>query len=250
MNLVIAAAQSASVAGDVRWNVAHHLRFAALAAEHGAQLLVFPELSLTGYELAIARWNTVCPDNPALDTLRQFATQAKMTVVAGAPLLNGKDELYIGALAFRPDGSVSTYTKVHVHESELHVFRPGPGGAPLLIGEATVALAICADASHPQHAARAAERGANVYATGALVDVAGYARKAALMGTYAREHKMAVLLANYSGASGGLVSAGRSALWSDDGQLVAACTGTEEALLVGRKQAGTWSGSELCLLPA
>ena len=36
----------------------------------------------------------------------------------------------------------------------------------------------------------------------------GYARKVALMGTYARERKMAVLLANYSGVSGGPISAG------------------------------------------
>ena len=247
MRLIIAAAQSASAPGDISRNVSHHLRFGAIAAERGVQLLVFPELSLTGYELTLARSNAVRPDSPALNPLRHLATQAQMTVVAGAPVLNDNDELHIAALAFRPDGSVSTYTKVHVHQSELGVFTPGPGGSALLVEEATVALAICADASHPQHAASAAARGANVYAAGVMIDEIGYARKVPLLRNYALEHKMAVLMANYSGVTGGDVSAGKSALWSEDGQLVAASAGTEEALVVGMKQNGVWNGVVLPL---
>ena len=41
----IAAAQSFSVAGDLAANIARHLRFMAVAAEQGVDLLVFPELS-------------------------------------------------------------------------------------------------------------------------------------------------------------------------------------------------------------
>jgi predicted amidohydrolase len=108
-------------------------------------------------------------------------------------------------------------------------------------------LAICADATHPQHAVSAAARGANVYAVGVMIDEIGYARKVALLGNYALEHRMAVLMANYSGATGGEVSAGKSALWSEDGQLVAASTGTDEALIVGMKRNGAWNGIALSL---
>ena len=48
----VAAAQSTSVPLDVVANVRNHLRFLEAAAQHGVQWLVFPELSLTGYELA------------------------------------------------------------------------------------------------------------------------------------------------------------------------------------------------------
>src|SRR5207302_10081052 len=105
-----------------------------------------------------------------------------------------------------------------------------------------VALAICADASHPQHAARAATRGANVYAVGAMVVENEYARKAVLLQRYATDHRMAVLLANYSGATGGLVSAGMSTIWSEDGQVIGESTGTEESLIVGTKHNGAWTG--------
>jgi len=170
-----------------------------------------------------------------------------MTVVVGAPVLNDKDQLHIAALAIRPDGSVLTYTKEHVHQSEEDVFTSGPGGPVLLVEDATVALAICADATHPQHAASAAARGANVYAVGVMIDDSGYARKVSLLRNYALEHRMAVLMANYSGATGGCASAGKSAIWSEDGQLVAASTATEEALVIGSKQNGVWNGIVLPL---
>lgn len=244
-NLTVAVAQSTSVPGNVSLNIAQHLRFGAIAAERGAQLLVFPELSLTGYELALARRNAVRPDSSDLDPLRQLATQTRMTVVAGAPVLNDKGELHIAALAFGFDGSVAVYTKQHVHQSEEEVFTSGPGGPGLLVGEATVALAICADAMHPEHAARAAARGANVYAASVMITENGYAKKVALLRSYAVEHRMAVLMANYSGATGAFVSAGKSALWSEDGQLEAATEGTEEALVVGIRQNGVWKGMVL-----
>ena len=103
--------------------------------------------------------------------------------------------------------------------------------------------------SHPQHAAKAAARGANIYAVGVLLTDEDYARKEPLLERYAVEHRMAVLVANYSGESGGWKSAGKSALWSETGRMVAASRGTEEALIVGTRQNGEWSG-EVVPLPA
>jgi predicted amidohydrolase len=240
MSLIIAAAQSASVAGDIARNIETHLLFAEAAADHGVQLLVFPELSLTGYELAIA--TAIDPESSDLDPLRDLARKAQMTIVAGAPVSN-----YIAALAFRPDGTTSIYTKIHVHESELHVFAPGSGGPDLMVDDVSVALAICADVSHPQHAARAAERAARIYAAGVMIDEPGYARKMPLLKGYAVEHKMAVLMANYSGITGGELSAGKSAIWAEDGRVVAQSTGTAEELIVGTKQNDVWTGQTFSL---
>ena len=245
MSLIVAAAQSASVAGDIPQNVARHLQFAAVAAERGVQLLIFPELSLTGYELGVVRSHALRADSSVLDPLRELAARAQITIVVGAPLLNDEDELHIAAFALRPDGPVLTYTKEHVHQSEQPVFTSGPGGPMLHVADRTVALAICADATHPQHAAKAAARGANVYAVGVMIDEDGYVRKAALLSNYAREHGMAVLMANYSGVTGGCLSAGRSAIWSEDGRLVTSSVGTEETLVVAERN-GAWNG---CVVP-
>jgi predicted amidohydrolase len=63
MTLIIVAAQSASVPDNLGQSIIRHLRFGIIAAEHGVRLLVFPELSLTGYKLARAQANAVVRQN-------------------------------------------------------------------------------------------------------------------------------------------------------------------------------------------
>jgi predicted amidohydrolase len=257
MTLIIAAAQSESVPGEISANVAVHLQFGAAAAELGVHLLVFPELSLTGYEPACARSCAVRPDDLRLEPLRRLAEEANMTVVAGVPLFQKesekefeKDELNIGALIFRPDGSVLKHTKEHLHPGEEATFTPGQGGPVLVVEDANVGLAICADTMHSEHPASAAARGANVYAAGVLIPESGYAADALLLSNYARNHTMAVLMANHSRPTGGWVPAGKSAIWSEDGMLVAASRGTEEALIIGRRRDEKWDGMVLPLTTA
>ncbi|MBM3794575.1 MAG: carbon-nitrogen hydrolase family protein [Acidobacteria bacterium] len=234
MSWAIAAAQSASVPGDLAANVANHLRFVAGAATAGVQLLVFPELSLTGYELDLAASCAIHPDDERLAPLRAAAERRMMIIVAGSPIF--QHGLHIGSLAFLPDGAVSVYTKQHVHASELQVFAPGAGGEDLMGGEPAqrVARAICFDATRASHAAAAAARGASVYAASVMIDRAGYARKTALLAGYARMHRMTVLMANYSGVSGGEVSAGGSAIWNALGEVLAEAPPEGEALLIAR----------------
>jgi predicted amidohydrolase len=242
MTLTIAAAQSASVSGDISANLARHLRFCTTAAEQGVQLLVFPELSLTGYEPGLARSNAIRPDDSRLYPLRHLAESTHMTAVVGAPVLDDKDQLHIAVLAICPNGSVVIYTKEHLHPGEERTFAPGLGGPMLRVEDTAVALAICADTTYPEHAASAAARGANVYAAGVLIGEKGYARDTALLAQYARQHTMAVLMANHSAPTGGWVSAGKSALWSEDGRIVSGSRGTEESLVIGRKRDGAWDG--------
>lgn len=243
MSFRIAAAQSRSSPGDFIRNVAHHLEIAQAAARHSVNLLIFPELSLTGYELDLAAANAVRSDSPELEPLRAFSADTGMTIAAGAPLRHTNGKLYIAAILFHPTGAPSIYTKVHVHESEQHVFTPGFGGPLLDFGAFRVALAICADAKHPSHAAAAARSGANVYAAGAMIVADEYPLKASLIEGYAREHRMATLLANYSGASGGWLSPGRSAFWSDTGEQLAACPTNEEALVIATNAGQGWTAT-------
>ncbi|MGH8425559.1 MAG: nitrilase-related carbon-nitrogen hydrolase, partial [Pseudomonas fluorescens] len=81
--LIIAAAQSISIAGDLAANIVWHQRFMQLAAEQGVQLLVFPELSLTGYERGLAAELAIAPDAQVLQSLRDFAREVGVTTVVG-----------------------------------------------------------------------------------------------------------------------------------------------------------------------
>lgn len=84
--LTIAAAQSVSMAGDLAANIARHMDFIELAALHGVELLVFPELSLTGYEGEVAAALAIDPQDAVLQPLRDLAHKLGITAVVGMPI--------------------------------------------------------------------------------------------------------------------------------------------------------------------
>jgi predicted amidohydrolase len=158
--LTLAAAQSISIAGDVPANIERHLAFMRAAAGYGVQVLVFPELSLTGYEPALATELAIDPQDAVLSPLREMARALRLTTVVGMPvrLASGAGVL-IGALVLGADGALAVYTKQHLHPGEEVAFVAGHGGALLEWGEDRIAMAICADFSRPTHSYAAAQRG-------------------------------------------------------------------------------------------
>ncbi|MGH2536206.1 MAG: nitrilase-related carbon-nitrogen hydrolase [Candidatus Promineifilaceae bacterium] len=81
--LRLALAQISPVLGDVEANLELHLAQAAAAAEQGVELLVFPELSLTGYLLREQASEVGLPagdDGPLWRALRQASRQLDLVV--------------------------------------------------------------------------------------------------------------------------------------------------------------------------
>jgi len=101
----IAAAQTVSTAGDVAANVRMHTKFIATAHQARIDLLVFPELSLSGYELPLLRDCRLQPDDSRLTPIRDLAQTTRMTVVVGAALDRGESVApSIAAITFLPPG--------------------------------------------------------------------------------------------------------------------------------------------------
>src|SRR5262245_8674427 len=109
----IAVAQTCPVKGDVPANVEEHLRLARVAASEGAQVVLFPELSLTGYELGLADALAFTEDDPRLAPLLDAAATHATTLIVGAPVRIGS-WLHIGAFLLFPDGKNAIYTKHHL----------------------------------------------------------------------------------------------------------------------------------------
>ena len=167
---MIAVAQTVAVPGDTAANLDQHLRLARIAAHVGARVVVFPELSLTGYELSLAQELAFSQQDPRLEPLSGLAATLSMTLIVGAPV-RLQSGLHIGAFILGPDGSAELYTKHHlgafasaascdgvVPPAEATVFRPGDRNPLVAFGDATAAVAICADTGRPSHPRAAAER--------------------------------------------------------------------------------------------
>lgn len=239
----ICAAQYCSVAGDLNANIVRHGQFMRQAARQGVEFLLFPELSLTGYEPTRARELAQPPETPLLQPLRELAHQLGMTTVVGLPVRQaGSDVVMIGALVLNSDGAQALYTKQHLHPGEDAVFSPGSGGALVNLGDAPVALSICAEFTHASHAQAAAQAGAALYAASVLISDNGYPHDSQLLQRYAREYALGVLMANHGGPSGGWACAGRSAFWAPGGQLVVSAAGKGDCLVIARSRGGVWQG--------
>ena len=244
MAITLAVAQTISIPKDINANIALHLQFMALAARQGVQLLVFPELSLTGYELDAAAQLAIKLDDPRLVSLRKMAQNYAMTAVIGMPVrLVGGPEILIGALIFHPDGTQTLYSKQHLHPGEESVITAGTGGETLAIDNRAIALAICADAMQSSHRANACKAGADIYAAGVLISPASYADESQQLADYAKKDRMVLLLANHGGATGRWECAGRSAIWSSSGELISAAKGQGPCLVIAQEnELGEWTG--------
>ncbi len=240
----IAAAQMACVPGDLEANLATHLRFAEAARRTGADVLVFPELSLMGYELDRMASCRLTGDEPLLAPLRGAARQAGMTIVAGASVPGAGPGLpAIGAFILAPGGGVSIYRKQHLHPGEEGFATAGPSGARIQACAALpCALAICADTAHAAHAEAAATEGALLYLAGVLVSKNGHATDSSRMQDHARRHGMGVLMANHGAPSGAYDAAGCSAFWSAGGELVVAAPGPGSRMVVADHDGRRWRG--------
>jgi predicted amidohydrolase len=244
----LAAAQTVPVAGDIAANVAQHLHFVRAAVEAGADVIVFPELSLTGYELDRAAELAFDEHDPRLAPMVELASAHRVTLVAGAPVRIGA-LLHIGALIVLPGGGVEIYTKRHlgafpsgvnpggaVPPPEASVFQAGARDPLVRLGAHTAAVAICADTGRPSHPAAAAARGATTYLASVFVIPPDFAADTARLQCYAAQHRMAVVFANFGGPSGGLPSAGKSAIWSETGELLARMDGPGAGLVVATEE--------------
>jgi len=226
----IAAAQTIPIRGDVDANLERHVRLVHAAAEAHAQVLVFPELSLTGYELDLAADLAFSEGDPRLDPLVEVASSCSMTLIVGAPV-RIESQLHIGAFIVSPDRSVRVYTKHRlgafstsasidgtVPPAEATFFHPGNRNPLVHFGGHTGAVAVCADTGRPSHPQDAADRGATTYLASMFVIPSEFERETANLAAYAARHSMAVVFANYGGPSGGLASGGRSGIWSEKGE--------------------------------
>ena len=229
--MIIAAAQLRSKAGDVPFNIERHLQFAHEAERHNADIIVFPELSLSGYEPSLAARLETTADDKRFAPLKTRAQQTAMTICAGMPLRTS-DMPEIGMIVWRPDGSMDTYAKQILHDDELPFFSSGKRDLTISIGERCLVPAICYESLQGSHAEAAFERGAEVYLASVAKPERAIRKALTHYSVMAKRHEMTVIVANAVGPSDNFVAVGQSAVWNAAGECLGICSETDEALLV------------------
>lgn len=200
----------------------HDLDVAANAAAHAdavtrtrARLVVFPELSLTGYNLTAPPLD---PADPRLDPLVRACQATGSTALAGAPVRDADGRESIALLAVTGQGTRVAYRKMWLYGPEHDRFTPGPAPHVLDLDGWRLGLAVCFDASNPQHAHDTAALGTHAYVVSALYRAEEAARRDQLMRTTAARHRLWTILAAAAGPSGSYPhTSGGSGIWTPDG---------------------------------
>ncbi|MFG2846128.1 carbon-nitrogen hydrolase family protein [Kitasatospora sp. NPDC048296] len=217
----IAAAQLACVPADIPANVRQLVALAGQARSQGAELIVFPELTLTGYELEATAADPdlwVTADDARLDTLRSTG----IAVVVNCAVPTDGSRPAIGTYVYGSDGElITTYLKQHLYENEQGIFTAGDQDGRFELGGLRFALATCFDNHFPDLTARGAADGCHVHLASSLYGTGnGIHERATLYPGIAKDSNMHVVLANHVGPSGPWTGCGGAALWAPGGALL------------------------------
>ena len=237
--LALAVAQPACRARDVAANVAQHARLVRWA---GGGVVVFPELSLTGYEPDAA---AVDPVDPVLAPLVAACAATGATALVGAPVADGpareagRTGRHLAVLGVDGAGVRVAYRKVCLGAAERASFEPGPGPRALEVGRWRLGLGVCRDTGVPAQVEATVALGVDAYVAGVCHHDHELAEQDARGAGIARRHGVAVALASFAGPTGGgfARTAGTSTIWGPDAGVLARAS-VRHGCVVGARLTG------------
>jgi predicted amidohydrolase len=240
--LNVALAQVDCILGDVAENARRARDAISRARDAGANLVVFPELSLTGYALGTVTEDVALnADDPAIASLAEVADG--VGVVVGC-VEHGRVQTYNTALYLEDGGVAHIQRKTHLptygrFEEHKH-FSQGPALRAFDTRLGRFALLICNDAWQAPLAYIAAHDGARVLIVpacsslepGSGTDPAEIERDwSDLLRFHARFLQAWVVFVNRVGEEAGLTFWGGSQVVDPWGRIVAQAPRAEEALV-------------------
>lgn len=158
-SLTVAAAQPACRSRDVAGNAEEHARVVRATQ---ARVVVFPELSLTGYELDAAP--VACDDDVLMPITDACAATGSLALV-GAPI-EKQGRRFIAMLAVDGAGARPAYRKSWLGGNERTRYHPGDGPTVLEVDGWRLGLGICRDTGVAQHVAGIAALNVDAYLAG------------------------------------------------------------------------------------
>ena len=250
----IALAQTNSTVGDLCGNAKRMLTFARRAAESGANVVVFPELSLTGYPPRdlLEKESFLDRTEQHLERLAADAAPLNVSIIcgtvtrtgspAGHPIYNSAAVLRDGRVVFRQHKMLLPTYDVF---DEARYFEPATKQSPLALGDAISALTICEDAwNDKQYWERrrySRDPVEELAATGARIlisiNASPYhmgkrAQRTEIFAATARHFRVPIVYVNQVGGNDQLVFDGTSFAMNAEGQVIASAASFEEDLVM------------------
>jgi predicted amidohydrolase len=208
---------------------------AAQARAQGADLLVTPEMFLTGYAIGAERVAALAEpaDGPLVQAVAGIARRHGIAIVCGYPEQNLQGKPFNAARAIGPDGRLlMNYRKTHLF-GDLDRAQFSAGDAPSQVFEWRgwrLGLLICYDVEFPETVRLLALQGVDAVLVPTANMVGFDEVQRVLLPARALENRVVLAYANACGREGALHYNGLSQVNAPDGALLAR-TGDGENLL-------------------
>jgi NAD+ synthase (glutamine-hydrolysing) len=250
----IALAQTNSTVGDLSGNAQRILSFTRRASQQNAEVVVFPELTLTGYPPRdlLEKQSFLDQTEQHLAQLAADTAHLHLTVICGTvtrtgsssgnPIYNTAAVLEGGQIVFRQNKMLLPSYDVF---DETRYFEPAPKQFPLALGGVPTALTICEDAWNDKqfwerrHYSRdPVEELAHTGATALIsINASPYhmgkrALRREIFSTTARRFNLPIVYVNQVGGNDQLVFDGSSFAMNAQGEVIASASSFEEDLVL------------------
>ena len=231
----IAGVQTDVLFGDVAGNLERVAAKTRQARKHGAELVIFPECSLTGYcyetlEEALEVAQPV--PGPATETLQSLCRELGCSLVVGL-IERGEQQVWNTAVLIGSDGSIVSYRKTHL--PFIGVDKVASYGDELVkigaVGDFQVGLNICYDATLPEPPRCLALAGADLIALPTNWPKGAECLPAHVANIRAMENGVYFAAVNRVGVERGCPFIGGSRICNPFGKTLAAADEREETIL-------------------
>jgi predicted amidohydrolase len=209
---------------------ANALRAAEIVAQAEADLVVLPELWLSGYDLDRVHESALELDSPELGTVRQSAADAATAIVVGFPERRAAAVANSLALIDERGELAAVYRKVQLFGQEQDVFEAGDELVVADLAGRRVGLLICFDMEFPELARSLARAGADLLVTASANMEPFYSDHQIASQARALDNRLPHLYCNRCGVEAGLVFVGGSRAIRSDGTIAAQADVGEELL--------------------
>lgn len=227
----IGVAQIQAIKGDIEANIETHKKWIQIAISKNADLIVFPELSLTAYEPQIAKTLATNPNDSRLNEFQQISDLNHISIGIGLPT-QSENGILISMLIFQPHRKRQVYSKQLLHSDELPFFINGNKQLILTVKNKKIAPAICYESLQKQHAENVKTLGAEIYLASVAKSEKGVKKAFSHYPEIAKKFSMPILMSNSVGDCDNFLSAGQSSVWNKNGELLYSLEHDKEGLLI------------------
>lgn len=215
----ICIAQTKSEKGNIQRNIDNHLEFIERAIKLKADLIIFPELSITNYEPELATELATDIESSIFSPFQEISNANGISIGIGMPT-KAPDGLNISMLIFQPNKEKTVYSKQMLHSDELPYFVCGKNQSFLTINGVKIAIGICYETLQREHFLNVKNQGTDIYIASVAKPKGGIEKAYKHFPQIANEFNTPILMSNCVGHCDNFISVGQSAVWNKKGELI------------------------------